>query len=422
MRTRSEVILDGLIWSWVRTFNPVPAIGAIRFPNINATPTGGPASQRLRQHVSRIQVSEAGNKETRGNPCRQLRALRAIDKSDCLFCQGGLFLTAFIDASNPSPLLTSPGRWSEPAAAFAHPLVVSALQDPSRAFVLASDALGWSTGQVRGVIVGPDRGIETLLSNGPRGELYAFSSEFGSAASRTLAAARAANASRQPFLAVLSGQRQDVAFIERDDTGAVVQQLRTLDFDLNSEVVKPFRGSLRLVDPVAATYRAEDDAYYILDRTAANQPSTTLYRLPRGNSLERVGAWRRPGNLGEAALTVGTDGTLVITTWNDVKHAIAVVDLDALGRGRAKHNDTQHPATSGKSDDKRAFDSRRIKVLTLRFGKGAVEIPAHRNLDSITLVLRAADGTLLPTRMSPDAPKSKDDGDDLEMDKLERAF
>ena len=410
VRTRPEIILDGLVWSWVRALAEVTK----PFPRPDATPTGSDGEQRLRQNISRIQVSEAGNSETRGSPCRTLRDIRAIDKSDCIFCQGGIFLQAFIDAVNPNPLLVSPGRWTDSAEGQVDASVIQALQDPSRTFVLASDDRAWASGNVRGVVLGADRAIQMLLATGTHGEFLEYhvnsngSGGIGDVTTDTRARASAATAAQKPFLAVLSGHRHDVAFLERDVTGSVMQRLRTFDFDLLTEVIKPIHGMLRLVDPVAMTYRAEDDAYYILDRTLDRGPSAALYRLPRGNSLELLGTWRRPGNLTEIALTTGADGTLVITTWDDKKHAIAVLDLDATDKrgGEAGQN----------------AQARRIKVVSLRFGKGAVDIPAHRNLDGLTLVVRAGDGTLVPTRISPEDPKSKDDADDAVMSALERAF
>lgn len=404
-KTKPDVILDGLAWSWVRAFVPSDK----PFPAITADPTGTDGEQRLRQHVARIQVSETGNAVANGSPCRMLSALRAIDTNDCLVCQGGSFLTAYLDAVNPNPLLVSPGRSSESAIDFVDSSVVTALQDPSRLIVLASDDRAWSAGQVRGVIVGPDRGIERFLSSGPRGQLRQIG--FSSFASTRTARTATPDPSQVAFLAALSGRRQEIGFLERDSTGAVVQQLRTFDFDLAAEVIKPFVGYARLVDPVAMTYRAEDDAYYILDRTRTHEPSATLYRLPRGNSLEVVGMWRRPGKFQHAAVTTGSDGTLVISTWNDKKHAITVLDLDSRAHDRARKN---HDDDSG--------PLRRIKVVAMRFGKGAVEIPAYRNLDSITLVLRNADGTLVPTRIAPDGPKSNEDMDDGDLEDLERSF
>jgi hypothetical protein len=65
---------------------------------------------------------------------------------------------------------------------------------------------------------------------------------------------------------------------------------------------------------------------------------------------------------------------------------------------------------------------RRLSVLKLRFGKGAVDVPAYQNLDGITLVVRKSDGTSEPRRIAGTAPTSGDDEDDADMDDLERAF
>jgi hypothetical protein len=309
--------------SWVRAFVPANR----PFPSPGVTPTGSDDDQKLRQSVSRITVSEAGNRATQGSPCRTLQYVRVIDRNDCLVCQGGSFLALVRDPINPDPTIVSPGRAVISGVGQIDPNVLAALQDASRSLVLASDIRAWSTGRVRGVVLAPDRSIQSFLGTGANGELVETDPPSTPALAAARTAARAAPAPQRPFLVVLSGHRHDVAFVERDPAGAVLQQLRTFDFDLGYEVVKPFLGNHRLVDPIAMTYRAEDDAYYLLDRTRSHHPSVTLYRLPRGNTLELVGTWRRPGNLREAALTTGTDGTLVLTTWNDKRHAIAVLDL-----------------------------------------------------------------------------------------------
>lgn len=385
-RTRADVAFNGMIWSWVKAYAPVSAARPTAF-----TPaTGTIQEQHLRQHASYIEVEEVGNVEQHGEPCEQTRFVRAIDRNDCLVCQGAAFLRVD-EAVNPNPVLLAPDRYQLPAADFASEVLLSALRDPGSSLVLAADDLAWGTGLARGVVI--DQTTRTLRSVLATGTDGAFSTAHVAVPElspvdgdiiihppleKTLMASAAGAARLQPYLAVLSGKRQELALVERDAAGAVMQRLRIADFDLTREIIKPFLGSEKLVDPVAMTYRAEDDAYYILDRAKTIPPSAVLYRLPRGNTLEVLGSWTRPGDLPNVALTTATDGNLVLSTWNDRRHMIAVLDPNAdLDRG---NHSGQRPATN------------HLRVVSMRFGNGAVVLPAHKNLDGVTLVVRDTRG------------------------------
>jgi len=407
-KTQAQVIIDGLLWTWVRTF--APASSAL--PGISAPPTGTLGEQQLRQFVSRAKVSEAGNRILMQPPCTlEKKLVRMFDRrEDCPFCQAGSFFSLARNVVNPDPTIISPGRYTQPATDLVDPALYDAILDPARTLVIASDDRGWSTGRVRGVIVDDTGALRNFLGAGANGEI--LETQLGGGGG---AAARAGARTSRPTgrrLAVVSGKRQDVAFLERDAAGDVLQRLRTFDFDLGAEVEKPFVGFERLVDPVAMTYRAEDDSYYILDRSKPGRhgrPTMTLFHLPRGNALEPIARWRCLGNLRDVALTTGSDGTLVITAWNEKKHAIAVVDP------------TWMPTSGGRRVSTSSRRSR-VRLVSLRFGKGAVEIPAHRNLDGITLVLKETSGKLVPTRIGPNAPRTNEDVDDDDIDVLEKAF
>jgi hypothetical protein len=77
---------------------------------------------------------------------------------------------------------------------------------------------------------------------------------------------------------------------------------------------------------VAATYRAEDDAYYILDQRPGG---VRLMRLARGLELEEVGKWAQGTIYTEGyGLTRGVDGSLVITTsGTDARHCISAIAM-----------------------------------------------------------------------------------------------
>jgi hypothetical protein len=96
-------------------------------------------------------------------------------------------------------------------------------------------------------------------------------------------------------------------------------------------------------------------------------------------TLEIVGTWHAPFGASGVAMTTGSDGLLVVTSWDDRRHAIAVMDPEAQRRDRGR--------------------SRALRHVALRLGDGAVEVPAHRNLDGITLVVRDRNGVVKPMRL-----------------------
>ncbi|GAC1539158.1 MAG: hypothetical protein NVS3B10_03830 [Polyangiales bacterium] len=136
-----------------------------------------------------------------------------------------------------------------------------------------------------------------------------------------------------PLVAAASGRRQELAFFnDRDAAGALRQDVRVFDFDLGAETRRAFVSKDRPSDPVAVTYRAEDDAYYMLDRVLRKHGKRTtvslrLLRLPRGLTVEPVVEWPIDDDLIFFGLTTGADGTLVLSGGWSRRHAIAVLRL-----------------------------------------------------------------------------------------------
>jgi hypothetical protein len=381
-RSQPRVVFDGMLWTWVRAHTDVRKPP----PAINAPPTGRIEDWIVRQDAARVTVVEEGSPEVRGEPCDRYILQRLVDARDCPMCQGDRFLQVALNPSNPDPTrVLSPDRYVT-TISDVDPVVVAALRDPSLRMVTASDDAAWSSGRVRGAIVRSDGGLEALLESTPSGDLVRSSVVVPDA----LRATRGAPPARDALVA-LSGHRHELAFLERDArTGEPLQRLRIVDFDLGKELERPILGDRRLVDPVALTYRAEDDAYYVLDR--ADAARLALYQIPRGTTLEPVGAWERPGRRPNVAMTTGSDGTLVITTWDATTHAVAVLDVTAAG-----------PA---------------MRVLSLGFGDGAVGVPAHRSRDGVTLaVLDGGDNPVAIRRTS-----TARDELDVTLDRLGRAF
>jgi hypothetical protein len=388
-----KTVFRGLAWSWVSAFNP----NTQAFPGPSTTPTGTPLEQRLRQMVAPITVQEAANRNHRQEPCEQLKYIRAIDRQDCLVCNSGIFLAiTAAQASNPNPTFISPDRSLVSAEGLVSEAVVEAMRDASSRIVMASDDRAWSFGSVRGAIVSSAGALVSPLVTNSQGGIFVprgFTPGDGGPAAALAGRPRPSSKT----LISMSGRRQEIAFLEHDADG-ITQRLRTFDFDLNREVMKPFLGRHRLVDPIAMTYRAEDDGYYILDRTADGRPTLTMYRLRHGNTLEVMGRWQRRGKFSDAELTTGTDGTLVMSTWNGKEHAIAVIDPDA----------SPH-------DNGRRAAGRLLRVTSITYGSGALEVPAHRNRESLTFVTRTASGSTRAMRILNSALDPKSGSDSLDV-------
>lgn len=416
-KSKSVPIWNGMVWSWVLAFGPVNA-GP---PAFNAVPTGPSfEAQQVRQHVAIMNLQEQASTDFRDRPCdSRFQESRVIDALDCPMCDGGLFLEVMNDPSNPDPTtLVSPGRWRRPVDDYLPGSVLDRLRDGTGTMLLASDAAWWGSGRgISSVLIRRTDGafLRALVSE-LDGRLRAVELHSGGGGAclncdGVLGVARASATTPAPrYLMALSRYRQELVYIERGADGITpVQQFRTFDLDLASEGTRRFLGNHKLQDPIAITYRAEDDSYYVLDQRRTEPPTATLYKVPRGNTLEPVGTWERPGNLREVAMTTGTDGTLVITSWNDSKHAIVVLDPGSLYQDSGGH--------LGQPTGKR-----RIRAVSMRFGKGAVAVPAYRNRDSITLAVVGPDGNPMPVRRTDADPKGKDDTTDADLAALAKAF
>jgi hypothetical protein len=140
----------------------------------------------------------------------------------------------------------------------------------------------------------------------------------------------------QPFapIAVLSGKRQELAnFNERTSAGEPLQSYHATDLATLAEVVRPLTG-VTLKNPVSATYRREDDSYYVLD---ASPDAVTLLRIAPNLVVSAVATWFVTGSLYAGAREVSTaaNGSLVITTSSasttDPRHCIGILAANSSG-------------------------------------------------------------------------------------------
>jgi hypothetical protein len=177
-----------------------------------------------------------------------------------------------------------------------------------------------------------------------------------------------------------------------------MQQARVYSFDTHSAAIRPILSELKFDDPVASTYRAEDDAYYVLDRTRRSDgsgngrgdPIMRLVRMPRGLSIELVAEWPRPERMSTFGITTGTEGSLVISGSSNERHAICAL---------------------------RSLDAYHVTPTVILRGEKPLGVFARQSREAITYAVVESDGMELPVRVTlPVAAKNHHDpgGDDVE--------
>ena len=248
-------VFDGLVWSWVKTFTP---LGGTPAP-FTDPPTGTANEQFLRQYVAadRLTVTEQGE-TSRTIPCNVGYApqLWPFDGS-CPMC--GMAYYA-VDPSDPNPAATATFRYAGFAPSDASSKVGSdvtaALLNPSQRVVMASDAPGVWKGLVAGVVI--DASTHQTLDRVQVGANGGFS---------LVPASDVTGAG--PLITAVSGLHQEVAFFGETNptSGQPLNSVRLYDFDTNSSRTASLLGSVKLASPQAATYRVDDDSYYVLDAT-----------------------------------------------------------------------------------------------------------------------------------------------------------
>jgi hypothetical protein len=137
------------------------------------------------------------------------------------------------------------------------------------------------------------------------------------------------------------------------------------DCVLGASLRKPTLGEVQLSDPITATYQAEDDAYYLLDRVVRKGSATSIriVRMARGLQVRVLAEVPHDGDRSEFGLTAGTNGTLVISGSAAHAHGICLlsVGVDGLHLQRIVH------------------------------GPDALAIPAFEGFDGLLFVRRVSD-------------------------------
>lgn len=298
-------IWRGVVWSWVKNWGNIrPASTAVTERSFAA----------LRQSVAVLDVKETWqtsvpvvcNPVVRGwirNPWR----------SAAPWNDGGIFIG--VDPVDPSPeravLQAATFALKSADHSYLDATVAQAAVDDNYVFVAASDVGGWASGSGAAVVLDArSQQVVTvvrmadehapLLADGPL--------------------ALVGEPSADALVVAVSGRRQEARFFGGRVDGKFA--MRVFSLTEGTEWVEPILDG-ELYGPVAATYRAEDDAYYVLD--APDAQTMRLVRVERGLHAVELFKWRRGALYSGAAITTGNDGSLVITTRSAQDSRIGVI-------------------------------------------------------------------------------------------------
>ena len=379
-----RTVFEGFIYTWVENYENISDLSTSSYTHLaQELPAGTLPSWRLRQSVVAATVMESIPMTTEiCPPSPGLEIFRTMDYASCPECNGSSFVYSTNtgdpgEAPGDGIFVATPGRETISATSIVESAIVGQLFDPANTVVMASDAVGWSTGPRRGVIVNSaNHAIVNILRTNGAGGIYG---ELGSRLGP-------GTPTDPPLVAAVSGHRQEVAFFgELDANQQLLPSVRVYDFDLSQTIVKPIIGTERLHGPQSVTFRPEDDAYWLIDREVTLEgTSTRLVRMPRGLHVEVGISRRHESQYTDFGITTGTDGAIVVTAWNKRSHAIAVLDVTG----------------------------RRVRAKALYFGHETIAVPAYKNPDAITFVTRASDGTLKPQAQTLRRSHERDMDDD----------
>jgi hypothetical protein len=306
-------IWDGYLWAWVKDWLP----GTYPSESNGVREPGTDALRQSKATVVRMPVSESVGEYIKYCNVADRNFAQLPDKQSFL---GNPYEILFVDIGKEvinmeqeDWLQHAPGGLDRSAAKLLDKWTAKAIRGAGLAMIPVSDAAVWSKGATVGVVVDSAKAsVKSLLSY--QGDM--LTANVDPVASGAVQV--------YPLIAAASGKRQELAFFgDRDAAGKLLQQVRIYDFATGKQDRKPYLFG-GLTNPVAATYRAEDDAYYILDKDSG---AVLLYRFARGLDMQLIGKWQTGSLFSESiGLTTGTEGSLVITTSaKDAQHCVNVV-------------------------------------------------------------------------------------------------
>jgi hypothetical protein len=277
------------------------------------------------------------------------------------------------DRGDPNPegdmQFVSPGFAAETASNLISSDLAQDLVDPTVDVFFASDTPDAAQGTAHGIVIDHATGAFLREIRTTQGNMIAETDTFGNLNTQPINT----DDPPPPRIVSVSGFRQEVSvFGEHDASGKIMQSVRVYDFDLRNAQVLPIIGRNKVVDPVAVTYRSEDDSYYFLDQDRDHGlPIVRLNRFTRGLTIEHIAQWPRSGHFDTYALTTGEDGNLVLSASTKGQHAIAVLSITGQQSVGLEH---------------------------LSFGSGAIAVPAQSTFDGIDYGVLASNGGMTVQR------------------------
>ncbi|MGH7437918.1 MAG: hypothetical protein ACRENE_19740, partial [Polyangiaceae bacterium] len=373
-------VFDGLVWTWVRNQEPILSLFTTDFVSMaNGGAVGTSDDFLLRQSVTPIVVTESVQAKNAFNcvPTNETVGFRApFAIGGCPGCIGAA-MTIVTNVGDPAERVSiiNPGiQVREASSLYSTPLLGEML-DTRNTFVSASDLL-WASGTRLGVVVNTASHAIVDIADSFEG---GFIGEISTPLDPPLF-------DKTPPAIAVSAHRQEVAFFgEHDAQGNVLNNVRTYDFDLGKTITWPILSHVTISHAVAATYRAQDDAYWVLDEVDAAQPQMRLLRVARGVTVRVVAQWVRAARFDTFFLTTASDGSLVITSSTKDKHAVAVL------------------AITGSTPS----------LTALYFNHDPIAVSAYKSLDDIDLATRSSDGSIVPSKVIARTSHAKDLDDDV---------
>jgi hypothetical protein len=306
-------IWNGLVWSWVKNWTTGAQPTA-------TDPATEPTLAALRQDVARLGIREE-------IPDQLILNCNPIDRNWFRWAWGTFTrrgvsdIVADLGVSTNVEIKIRGGR-------FAERVTTTQFNTAAQTYLVApatyqvfpvQDSRAWQGGPVAAVAVNRSnhRPVAVLNEN---------------AAGNLQGVARAAptrSAVTYPLVAAYSGRQQELAiFSDRNSAGVTTQQMRVYDAKTGAQTTRPYLSGLPIGLPLAATYRAEDDSYYVLDSFSGN---TRLLVIDRGLSVTMLEKWQPSSAPRKFALTTGPQGAITLSSWTTdapLNHCIAHLSFD----------------------------------------------------------------------------------------------
>lgn len=162
-----------------------------------------------------------------------------------------------------------------------------------------------------------------------------------------------------PGAVAMSARRAQLTSLEGASSAHPMGLVHIFDFDLDETKVREILGGTRLVEPLAAVYRALDDSFYAVDRADGH---IRLVRIGKAYTVEVLGDWLATGSYAQYGLTLAEGGVLVVSAWGSEASAVVAFELQAAGASALKPVTTRRSTTS--LDAAATLWGNRVHVLT----------------------------------------------------------